>query len=179
MDIEKAWDKALKNTEIIRSRVQALLTSETTQVPYILLSESSINMDDTVVRKGKISVQKPSLIVPPNNPQFEGFEFEKEEGLDQDSMINFLLVRGISVPSLKYDNQTNSLDVFEGKLSTAIKHYQSLLQEKENVMTGLVAGPGDVWQFSLLIFICSQIARNAETDIKKLLDEFHRKNRND
>ncbi|HLF17517.1 MAG TPA: hypothetical protein VI749_01310 [Candidatus Omnitrophota bacterium] len=174
MSIEQAWEKALRNTEIIRARVQALMTTGATYVPYILLSESSVNMGDTVVRQGEVVVEKPTLIVPPNNPQFKGFEFE-ELAFNENTMMNFLLVRGVSVPSFRYDNRTVSLEVYGGKLSTAIKHYESLLQQKENVKTGLIAGPEDVWPFSLLIFICSQIARNAETDIRKLLEEYHKK----
>jgi hypothetical protein len=174
MDFEKIWKKALSSTEIIRSRVQALLTISDTRVPYILLSESTINLGDTIVRKGSVLVKKPSLIIPPNNPQFQGFDFgiEEEEDFSQESLVNFLIVRGITLPSLKYDNKTNSLDMYEGKLASAIKHYQDILQKQENVHTGLIAGPEDCWQFSLLIFICTQIAKNADNDIRKLIDEY-------
>ncbi|OGX36887.1 MAG: hypothetical protein A3D87_08445 [Omnitrophica WOR_2 bacterium RIFCSPHIGHO2_02_FULL_50_17] len=178
MDIEEAWTKALKGTEIIRARVQALLSLSATHVPYVLLSESSVNMGDTVVRKGEIVVEKPSLIIPPNNPQFLGFEFEGAEGFDQNSLINFLIVRGVTIPSLRYDNRTGTLDIYEDKLSAAIKHYKELLQRQEDVQTGLLAGPEDCWQFSLLIFICTQIARNVDQDIRKLLDGYHKKNGN-
>ena len=174
MNIEDAWHKALKQTEIVRARIQGLMTTGKTHVPYILLCESSINMGDTVVRKGEVVVEKPSLLIPPHNPQFNGFKFEEEAGVNENSMINFLLVRGVTIPSMRYDNKTSSLDIFEGKLSMAIKHFQGQLMQKENVRTGLITGPEDVWQFSLLIFICSQIARNAESDIKKLLDGFHK-----
>jgi len=84
-------------------------------------------------------------------------------------------VRGISIPSLRYDNKTSSLDIYEGKLSKAIKHYEKDLQQQEDVQTGLVVGPEDCWQFSLLVFICSQIIKNADQDIQRLLDEYHRK----
>ena len=171
MHIDEAWHKALKETEIIRTRIQGLMTTGRTFVPYIFLCESSVNVGDTLVRKGEVVVEKPSLLIPPHNPQFKGFDFKEEIGIDENSMVNFLLVRGISIPSLRYDNKTNSLDVFEGRLSSAIKHFQSQLAQKENVKTGLIAGPEDVWQFSLLIFICSQIARNVETDIRKLLGD--------
>ncbi|HBR13982.1 MAG TPA: hypothetical protein DD723_00350 [Candidatus Omnitrophica bacterium] len=175
MDFEQAWRKALQYTEIVRTRVQPLVTMGETRVPYILLCESAVNEGDTVVRKGNILVEKPSLIVPPNNPQFIGFDMDVETGVDQNSFINFLLVRGVTIPSLRYDNKTNSLDIFEKKLSEAIKYYRDLLQREENVQTGLIVGPQDCWQFSLLIFICMQIARNAEYDIKKLLEEYHKK----
>jgi len=176
MDFEQMWSKALKHTEIIRSRVQSLSMVGETNVPYLLLSESSINLGDTVVRKGEVLVQKPSLFIPPNNPQFQGFDFDKEEeAIDQNSLINFLIVRGISLPSLRYDNRTSSLDIYEGKLSAAIKYHEKILQQQENVHTGLLVGPEDCWQFSILIFICSQVIKNAGQDIKKLLDEYHDK----
>ena len=126
MDIQKAWEEALRNTEIIRSRVKALLTFTDTKVPYIFLSESNVNLGDTVVRKGEILVEKPSLILPPNIPQFLGFDFEKEADFNREAVINFLLVRGVTLPSLKYNNRTYSLDIHEGKLQDAIGHYSNL-----------------------------------------------------
>jgi hypothetical protein len=175
MDIYEAWGKALKETQIIRSRVTSLQTFQATQVPYILLSESTINQGDTVVRRGEVTVDRPSLILPPNIPQLEGFDLEDSPSFDQESMINFLLIRGVSMPSLKYDNKTHQLDVFEGHLDKAVKFYLSELQQKENVTSGLLIGPEDVWSFSLLIFICSQIARNSEVDLRRLMEEFRKR----
>lgn len=176
MDIQKAWNKALKNTEIIRARVQALMTFSETLVPYIFLSESTINAGDTVVRKCEVVVEKPSLILPPNFPQFEGFELEENFSQDQNSLINFLLVRGVTFPSLKYNNKTLSLDIYEGKLKDAVGFYLEQLQQEENVNIGLLTGPEECWQFSVIIFIASQIAKNADTDLKKLLEEYRKKN---
>ena len=147
MDFDKAWKKALSETEIIRSRVQILSSYTNTPVPYILLSESSINDGDTVVRKGSVIVKKPALIIPPHNPQFYGFEFDQEEKFEQNSFINFLLIRGVAFPSLKYDNRTHCLDVFEGRLSTAVNHYNKNLQFAEDIKTGLIVAPDDCWQF--------------------------------
>ena len=175
MDLTKSWNKALRHTEIIRARVQALMTFSQTLVPYIVLSESAINPGDTVVRKCEVLVEKPALILPPNNPQFEGFEFETDDLQSDHSVINFLLVRGVNFPSLKYNNKTLSLDIHEGKLSDAITHYLQQLQQEENVTTGLITGPEDCWQFSVLIFIGSQIARNVDVDIRKLLEEYKKK----
>ncbi len=115
--------------------------------------------------------------MPPHVPQFEGFDFKNtDDPIDEDMMINFLLVRGITLPSLKYDNTTHSLDVFEGNVDDAVSFYGNKLQREENTSTGLMTGPEDVWQFSLLIFICAQVARNSSSDIRRLLDEYHRKN---
>ncbi|MCA9401169.1 MAG: hypothetical protein KC713_06055 [Candidatus Omnitrophica bacterium] len=176
MDFEKYWNKALKQTEIIRSRIQSLGTVQDTYVPYIFLAESSINQGDTVVRKGEVIVKRPALYLPPNNPQFEGFEFGADSAFHDAHLVNFLIVRGISLPSLQYDNKTHSLDVYEGRLSKAIDHYSRQLQEQENILTGLISGPEEAWQFSVLIFICNQILKNSQNDIAKLLEEFKKDN---
>ena len=176
MDIHSAWEKALRETNIIRSRVMSLQTFSETHVPYILLSPSTINLGDTVVRTGEVLVHRPSLILPPNIPQLEGFNFEDGDSFQEDSMINFLMIRGISLPSMKYDNKISSLNVFEGKIEDAIGVYGNRLQREENTAAGLISGPDEVWQLSLLIFVCSQIAKNSSTDIRRLLDEYHHKN---
>lgn len=177
MELNEAWEKALSNTEIIRTRIQGLMTFADTHVPYILLSESSLHLGDTLVRKGEVMVEKPALFLPPNIPQFQGFDFGKESGLDKDAVINFLLIRGVTIPSLKYNNKTHALNIYEGRLKDAIAHYAEELQRTEDVHTGLIIGPEDCWQFSMLIFICAQAAKNVDTDIRRIIEEYKKRNR--
>lgn len=174
MDFHEAWARALKETEIIRSRVLSLPTYDDVQVPYIFLSPSTLTEGDTVVRRGKILVQRPALMLPPNIPQLEGFNFQKDIGETDNSVLSFLLVRGITLPSLKYNNQTYSLDVFEGDVRRAVSYFANQLEREEDVATGLLLGHEDVWQFSVLIFICSQIARNTEADLRRLMEDYRR-----
>ena len=174
MGIQESWERALQKTEIIRARVKPLHVSEATHLPYVFLAESSLNMGDTITRKGEVFIQKPSIILPDHLPQFDGFEFDKDLKGGQDFLNTFFLVRGIRFPSLKYDNKTESLDIFEGKLSKAIEHYKQELQQKEDVHTGLMIGPEDCWQFSVIIFICHQILRQADGDIRKLLEDYRK-----
>jgi len=174
MDSVTAWERALRETDIIRTRITGLSTFSETHVPYILLSPSQINQGDTVVRTGEVLVHRPNLILPPHIPQLEGFAFE-DDSFNEDAMINFLMVRGVSLPSMKYDNKIFALNVFEGRMDDAISFYGNRLQREENTSSGLLSGPDDVWQLSLLIFICSQIAKNSSTDIRRLLEEYREK----
>jgi len=177
MNIQERWEKALEKTEIIRPRIQDLYTFSHTDLPYIFLSESSINTGDTVVRKGSVTVEKPSLILPVGLPHFEGFDFEKESNATDNMVANFLLIRGIKFPSLRYNNETYSLDLFEGGLSKAIEQFRDRMQREEDVLTGLIIGPEDCWQFSVLIFICTQVTKSADGDIRRLAEEFKKKGR--
>jgi hypothetical protein len=174
MDFYEIWNKVLGETEIVRPRVQPLLTFADTVVPYIFLTESSVNHRDTLARNGEVIVQRPSLVLPPNIPQFEGFEFENDQ-TQADNMMNFLLIRGIQVPSLRYNNKTASLQIYEGNLKSAVDFYRDKLEQQENVHTGLILGPADGWQFSVLIYLCTQIVRNASRDLAQLMAEYRKK----
>ncbi len=171
MDIQGYWEKALKSTRIVRARVQPLALFGETRLPYVFLAESSINEGDTVVRQGDVVVERPAIILPSGMPQFQGFESDEKETFDYESLNSFLLVRGVRFPSLKYQNKTQSLDLHEGRLKEAIGFYLNRMEKEENVSTGLVVGPEDCWQFAVLVFIASQVLRQATSDLRRLMGE--------
>lgn len=170
MDIEKLWEQAKDKTEVVRGRVKALSTYDQTPVPYIFLAESSVNEGNTVVRKGKIIVEKPLIVLPQDMPQFEGFDFEETFEVSQELVQTFFLMRGIRFPSLKYNNTIYELDLDERSLSSCVEAYRKQLEKKENVSTALLLGPEDCWQFSLLFYIASLVGRCAQSDIMNLLN---------
>lgn len=173
MDIDALWQKALKQTEIIRTRALDLSAVEATALPYVFLAESSLNQGDTVVRKGHVLIERPALILP--SAQLEGFEFGKDYSVSEDAVLNFLLVRGIRFPSMRYRHELSSLDLREGPLTQAIEHFTQRLKQGEDLKTGLVVGPEDAWQFSVLILVGALAVRSAEGDLRRLLDEWHRR----
>ena len=172
MDLEEKWNKALAQTEIIRLRISYLSTFETTTIPYIFLAESVVNLGDTLVRQGKILVHKPAIILPEDMPQFEGFEFEKDFKVNADMVRMFLLVRGISFPSLKYEHEISKLDIREGPLEKVKRYFKQELERTEDVQTGLIVGPQDTWQFSLFIYVGLLIGKSLPSDLRKLWEKF-------
>lgn len=171
MDIESLWNKAIKETEIHWQRLQYLATFQPTRISYILLSKSDISPEDTVVRRGSIEVLQPIIIVPPDYPIFEGFNFKEDIGLESDSVRAFLYMRGIRLPSLKYYNKTFTLDVWEMPITDALAKIKNDLYRREDTKTGLIVGPNDVWQFSLLIYVASLIDRSFEHDLKRIWEK--------
>lgn len=177
MDIQALWNKALTRTEVVRMRLQDLATFEATTVPYIFLGESSVNQGDTVVRRGQVIIERPTIVLPKFSPQFEGFDFEQELHLSEDAVATFLLLRGVQFPSLKYRHQVSSLDVLEQSLRQAIGRFSDQLARAEDVQTGLVVGPEDAWQFSLLLLVGALVIRSAEGDLRRIMEQWRRRRR--
>jgi hypothetical protein len=177
MDIQELWDKARKQTEILRLQLQDLSTFDSTLVPYLFLAESSVNAGDTVVRRGHVLIERPAILLPGLSPQFEGFEFERDLQVTQDAVATFLLVRGVQFPSLRYRHQVSSLDVYEDSLQKAIAHFTEKLTAAEDVRTGLVVGPEEAWQFSLLLLTGALVVRSADGDLRRILDSWRKRQR--
>lgn len=178
MELEEKWEKAVRETKIVKHRLRSLLAFDSTELSYIALASSSVNLGDTVVRKGKVVAHKPLIVLPQgSSAQFEGFDFGDDFNLNGDDVRRFLLMRGISFPALKYRNQTYNLDIFEGDIEKAANYFSDQLKKKEDVRCGLITGPEDVWQFSVLIYVAAMAARSASTDIEQIIKELRRKKR--
>lgn len=166
------WQEALRHTQIVRARISYLSSFSATQLPYIFLADSHVNPGDTVVRQGKILVDKPAIILPEHLPQFDGFDFEEELKVNRDNVVTFFLIRGVSFPSLKFKNEVSSLDVFENSLKKAEEHFKQNLERREDVQTGLITGPEDCWQFSLLVYVSLLMGRSNPSDLRNLWERF-------
>lgn len=175
MDLQELWAKALKNTEIVRPRMQPVSSTADTNLPYLFLAPSEVNSGDTVVRQGEVVLTKPSLILPQMFAHLEGFDLEKDLQFSPDTVINFLLVRGVQLPNLKVANATARVDVFEGRLEKARSFYAERLIRAEDTVTTLLVGVPDAWQFSILMFIALQAGRSADRDIRTILEEWKRR----
>lgn len=175
MDLQELWSKALKNTEIVRPRVQSVSSTADTRLPYLFLAPSEVNPGDTVVRSGEVTLTKPSLILPQTFAHLEGFDLEKDLRYGPDTVINFMLVRGVQLPSLKMSNTTARVDIHEGRLEQARSWYAERLVRAEDTSTTLLAGAPDAWQFSILLFVALQAQRSADRDLRALLEEWKRR----
>ena len=171
------WERARKKTEIVRLRLQDLATFDATAVPYIFLAESSLNQGDTVVRRGHVLIERPSIVLPGLSPQFQGFDFDADFHVSDETVATFLLVRGIQFPSLKYRHEISSLDVYEDSLQKTVDHFNRQLAAAEDIATGLVLGPEDAWQFSVLLLLGALVIRSAEGDLRRILEDWRRRTR--
>lgn len=173
--MEEKWNRVLKETKIIRHRLPFLSSSDLTELNYIFLGASLVNPGDTVVREGKILVDKPMILLPKHFPQFQDFDLDEELGVNEDFFRSFLLIRGIRFPSLKYKHEVSTVDVFESDVDEAASHFGNLLERKEDIETGLVVGPTDAWQFSILLYINMLMQSSVERNINDLFDDFRRR----
>ena len=176
MSLEQLWNEALKETEIVRLPVKRLHTFGSTLLEYIFLGPSTVNQGDTVVRKGKLDIERPTLVLPNNFPSFEGFTSDTSPEIKDDQLPSFFYMRGIRFPSFKYKNEPYELDVYEGSVARAEKMYCEQIRTHEKIATGIVIGKDSSWQFSVILLGCHMIDAHVDSDLKAILNHIKKKN---
>lgn len=176
MGLEELWYEALKETEIVRLPIKRLMTFDVSTFEYVFLAPSLVNKGDTIVRTGKIQVDRPNLVLPKNMPSFEGFTIEEtQEPITDSELATFFYARGVSFPSLQYKNEQYELDLFEGSVARAEKVYREKVQQAEKISTAIVIGVDTSWQFSVILVACHMIDSQVDADLKAILDRMRRK----
>ncbi len=57
----------------------------------------------------------------------------------------------------------------------AIERFTKQLTMAEDITTGLVVGPEEAWQFSVLMLVGALVIRSAEGDLRRILDQWRRR----
>jgi len=163
MELHEAFQKALHTTQILRCRQPNLFFASETVLPFVLLSESVMNDGDTVVRTGKVTVDRPTIIVPGEDVMFEGFE-------DEDQQFQFkMLGRMVKLPRGKYSLNDCKMEVIERSIARAVDEWRRELDD--DAETGLCVCSPDIWQLSVVVYVGNMVVRSAGSD----LDDFVRR----
>ncbi len=54
-------------------------------------------------------------------------------------------------------------------------YFSREMEKREDVHSGLMLGPEDCWQFSVIIYVATLAVRSLPGDLEKLLDDFNKK----
>jgi len=165
------FQAALETTDIIKRRQYSLFTFGSTRLPYYFIAESEIDPHDTVVREGRVEVEKPYIYIPGYNPQFEGFEFNEDMPLDEDDIKHVFMTRRIMLPSLHYINAEKNLTVDSVGIEEKIKSTCTLLDRRSDTVTAVIRGKDKFFPFPLLIYVGEMILRSTGSNLIDLMEK--------
>lgn len=168
MEMEEAFRMAQEDTRFIKVRKNLLYTFGSTRLPYICISQTQDSADFVMVRSGEIMADKPQIALPGEMFSFEGFEDLWEEFSQDDPVV--ALARRISMPPSKYVNKAESQKREPGPVSEAIQRVMNRLENDNDVRTGVIEAPDKVWGLSVLLYVGSQVARSAQSNVQEHLE---------
>ncbi|MGB2814136.1 MAG: hypothetical protein WBB97_04185 [Dehalococcoidales bacterium] len=155
-------EQAVWRTEIIRLPKQKLATFGTTNLHYYLLTEPvyaelTKDVNETVVREGRVIAEKPRIVTPYYLSHLQGFSQEASRYLDA-----LIKTYGSDAPGLfyTYRNEAKELTIVSEHWRTVADRLNAEIDKRGDPLAAIVKGEDELWDVSLLKFIY-EVARGA------------------
>jgi hypothetical protein len=171
MDIEsERIEYAARHTEIIRHPRQHLATFGVTNIYYYLLteptySEISNDVNETVIREGRVIAERPKIVTPYYLTNLEGFSYDARQYFEK-----LLMLHGPNAPGLfyTYKNEPKSLNIVSEKWPALVAKLNDEIDKKADPLATIIKGQDDLWDVSLLKFIYEITSRSVQSNIAQL-----------
>jgi hypothetical protein len=146
---------AVLNTEILRAPKQSLYTFGTTDITYFLVTEPSYGeskeeVNETVVRQGKVIAQRPRIVTPFYLSQLEGFGTEARRYFD-----SLMREYGPNTAGVfyTYRNEPKDLNIVSDSLPSVVNKINTEIDQRGDTLSAIIRGVDTLWDVSLLKFI--------------------------
>lgn len=153
--------KAIKQTEILRHPKQSLATFGITVVNYYMLSapvyEEANKNEETVIREGKVSAERPRIVTPFFLSRLEGFSENAKRYME--FVMRHL---GPHAPGLlySYKNESGQLSIVSDRLDLVAGRLTENIDKSGDKLSAIIKGVDELWDISLIKFI-SDLTENS------------------
>jgi len=161
MEMEERIRYAIEQTRILKPPRQLLATFGSSVVYYYLLTEPLYlkvmgkKKPETVIREGKLSWGRPRLITPYYMFKMEGFSEEARETLqmlaEKDPNLAAVLYE------MEYKKGLEKMSIVSNPLFSVAEKISEKIERKNEPLTAVIKGLGELWDVSLTWFIHKMI----------------------
>jgi len=156
MDInDRRIEDAVKHTEILRLPKQSLSTFGTTNIYYYLVTEPAYSeltkeVNETVLREGRVIAERPRIVTPYYLSRLEGFSSDARKYFDA-----LIRTHGPDTPGLfyTYKNEPKKLTIISEKWLSVVDKLNGEIDERGDPLVSIIKGEDELWDVSLMKFI--------------------------
>jgi len=155
-------ESAVWRTEVIRPPKQKLATFGSTNIHYYLLTEPAYTeiireVNETVVREGRVIAERPRIVTPYYLSHLEGFSYEARRYLEA-----LIKTFGADAPGLfyTYRNEPRELNIVSEHWRTVADRLNAEIDKHGDPLAAIIKGADELWDVSLLKFIY-EVARGS------------------
>ncbi len=171
MDIDNARiEYAARHTEILRHPRQHLATFGVTNIYYYLVtepvySEMVSDINETVIREGKVIAERPRIVTPYYLSRLEGFSYDARRYFE-----TLLGTHGADAPGLfyTYKNEPKGLNIVSDNWPAVVDRLNDEIDKKGDPLVSIIKGQDDLWDVSLLKFIYEITRSSLQNNISQL-----------
>jgi hypothetical protein len=161
---------AARHTEILRHPKQHLSTFGVTNIYYYLItnpvySELVGEVNETVIREGRVIAERPKIVTPYYLTHLEGFSYDARRYFEM-----LLRMHGPDTPGLfyTYKNEPKGLNIVSDDWQAVVDRLNQEIDKKGDPLASIIRGQDDLWDVSLLKFIYEITSRSVQSNITQL-----------
>jgi hypothetical protein len=171
MDIDnERIEYAAQHTEILRHPRQHLSTFGVTNIYYYLVTEPAYSelvsdINETVIREGRVIADRPKIVTPYYLTRLEGFSTDARRYFE-----TLLKMHGADTPGLfyTYKNEPKGLNIVSDNWLTVVDRLNNEIDSKGDPLASIIKGQDDLWDVSLLKFIYDITRSSVHDNISQL-----------
>ena len=166
MDTEERIARAAYLTRVVRPPKQHLATFGSSKLDYYVITdpiyqEWSHGQEESVIRQGSITSNKPVLVTPTYMLNLDGFSEDAYQYLE-----NLARIFGPNSPGIlyQYKNVPGKMEIVSGKAFDVADRVTDDLDAKKRDNAVVITGVDELWDISLLKFIYEYTSSSAHTN---------------
>jgi hypothetical protein len=171
MDIDNdRIEYVARHTEILRHPRQHLSTFGVTNIYYYMVTEPAYSdivsdIDETVVREGRVIAERPKIVTPYYLSRLEGFSYDARRYFKM-----LLDMHGADAPGLfyTYKNEPKGLNIVSDSWPAVVDRLNIEIDKKGDPLASIIKGQDDLWDVSLLKFIYEITRSSLRSNISQL-----------
>ncbi|MFC1971722.1 hypothetical protein ACFLV0_07385 [Chloroflexota bacterium] len=171
MDIDNdRIEYVARHTEILRHPRQHLSTFGITNIYYYLVTEPAYvelvdDVNETVVREGRVITDRPKIVTPYYLSRLEGFSYDARRYFEKLTRMH-----GADAPGLfyTYKNEPKGLNIVSDNWRAVVARLNDEIDSKGDQLASIIKGQDDLWDVSLLKFIYEITSRSMRNNVTQL-----------
>jgi hypothetical protein len=171
MDIDsERIEYAALHTEVLRHPRQHLATFGVTNIYYYLVTEPAYSelvgdVNETVIREGRVIAERPKIVTPYYLSRLDGFSYDARRYFEM-----LLRTHGSDTPGLfyAYRNEPRGLNIVSDGWPAVVARLNTEIDRKGDPLTSIIKGQDELWDVSLLKFIYEVTSRSLRNNIQQL-----------
>jgi len=161
--------QAVSQTQVLRLPKQTLATFGTTVINYYMLTEpvysEMVKGEETVIREGKVSSERPRVVTPYYLTRLEGFGDSAKRYLEM-----VIKQYGLHVPGLYYNykNEHKDLLIVSDRLEVVAGRLSDKIDKDKYNLAAIIKGVDELWDVSLLKFISEMTQSSLSSNVAEM-----------
>ena len=164
-DHNKNFLKLVSQVSLVYVPKFRIATFGDTEMDYFFLSQHVDDSSKTSLRRGKIVVFRPKLIIPDGNilSQFEGFDDDKKKQFEE--FFSAQLDDNLKILEYGFRHKMTSVETKELNLDMCAKDIKDKIVDADLDRSVILTGPDSMWQVALMKFIISATQLSVESNM--------------